>query len=244
VLEIKSVFVFYLFCSYLCKINEQFKITICLKLLKMVIAEKMPIRENALLKKTTPTIPDALIWEILDGQPLYRRGYKDVLRKLKTIEDIMGTSSYQALISDYITKLLHRQLDDEQSDVLASEIGAHLTHKNNFSIDIAIYPLLSADKITKKYTNYPAKIAIEVDIDIDPSVMKDMEYVNKKTKRLLNFGVEKVIWILTNIKQVIVATPNSAWLIVDWTEDIEILDGISFNIQAFLDKRGINPDMV
>jgi hypothetical protein len=210
----------------------------------MEVAEKMPVLEKKATPKITPTIPDNLIWEVLDGELLYRRGYKDVLRKLKTVDEIMGTSSYQSLISDYITKLLHRQLDDEQYDVLASEIGAHLTHKNNLSIDIAIYPLLSADKITRKYTDYPAKIAIEVDIDIDPSVMKDMVYVNKKTKKLLNFGVEKVIWVLTNIKKIIVATPNSTWLMVDWTEDIEILDGITFNIQAFLDKRGINPDMM
>ena len=160
----------------------------------MDVLEKMPVLEKKAMPKIAHTIPNYLVWEVLDGELLYRRGYKDVLRKLKTVEEIMGTSSYQSLISDYIVKLLHRQLNDEVYDVLASEIGAHLTHKNNLSIDIAIYPLLSADKITRKYTNYPAKIAIEVDIDIDidPSVMKDMVYVDKKTKKLLNFGVEKI----------------------------------------------------
>ena len=195
-------------------------------------------------KKTVRKIPEYLIWEVLDGQPLYRRGYKDVLRKLKTFEEIMGTSSYQSLISDYITKILHRQLDDEKYDVLASEIGVHLTHRNNLSNDIAIYPLLSADKITKKYTNFPAKIVIEIDIDIDPSTIKDIDYLNRKTQKLLDFGVEKVIWVLTSIKKVMVATSNKPWLMVEWTQDIEILDEISFNIQAFLDKRGINPDTV
>ncbi len=195
-------------------------------------------------KKTVRKIPEYLVWEVLDGQPLYRRGYKDVLRKLKTFEEIMGTSSYQSLISDYIIKILHRQLDDEKYDVLASEIGVHLTHRNNLSNDIAIYPLLSADKITKKYTNFPAKIVIEIDIDIDPSTIKDIDYLNRKTQKLLDFGVEKVIWVLTSIKKVMVATSNKPWLMVEWTQDIEILDEISFNIQAFLDKRGINPDTV
>lgn len=193
-------------------------------------------------KKTVRKIPNYLVWEILDGQPLYRRGYKDVLRKLKTLEEIMGTSSYQSLIGDYITKLLHRQLDEDKYDVLASEIGVHLTHRNNLSNDIAIYPFLSADKITKNYTNYPAKIVIEIDIDIDPSVMQDIEYLNRKTQKLLDFGVEKVIWVLTNIKKVMIANAHKPWMMVEWTEDIEILDGISFNIQTFLDKRGINPD--
>lgn len=210
----------------------------------MSAAEKMLVLEKDVPKKAARKIPEYLVWEVLDGQPLYRRGYKDVLRKLKTIEEIMGTSSYQSLIGDYITKLLHRQLDDEKYDVLASEIGVHLTKKNNLSNDIAIYPLLSADKITKKYTDYPAKIVIEIDIDIDSSVMKDIEYLNKKTQKLLDFGIEKVIWVLTNIKKVMVATNANDWVMVDWTRDIEILDGISFNIQAFLDKRGINPDLI
>jgi hypothetical protein len=113
----------------------------------MEVAEKMPVLEKKATPKITHTIPDNLIWEVLDGELLYRRGYKDVLRKLKTVDEIMGTSSYQSLISDYITKLLHRQLDDEQYDVLASEIGAHLTHKNNLSIDIAIYPFCRRIKL-------------------------------------------------------------------------------------------------
>ncbi len=210
----------------------------------MILAEKLLIVDKIVPTKTVRKVPEYLVWEVLDGQPLYRRGYKDVLRKLKTLEEIMGTSSYQSLITDYIIKLLHRQLDDTQYDVLSSEIGVHLKHRNNLSNDIAIYPLLSADKITKKYTDYPAKIVIEIDIDIDSSVMHDIEYLNKKTKKLLDFGVEKVIWVLTNIKKVMVATPHSPWIMVEWTQDIEILEGITFNIQAFLDKRGINPDTI
>jgi hypothetical protein len=54
----------------------------------------------------------------------------------------------------------------------------------------------------------------------------------------------KVIWILTNIKKVMIATPNAPWVMVEWHQDVEILEGIFFNIQAFLDKRGIDADMV
>jgi hypothetical protein len=211
----------------------------------MVIALKSITEkpESGLITTTrTRKIPDYLVWEVLDGQPLYRRGYKEVLRKQKTIDEIMGTSSYQSIILQYLTKLLSRELDEDKYDFMPNEIGANLRRKDNVSHDIAIYPLLSPDKITKKYTNYPAKVVIEVDIDIDPSVMKDVEYLNKKTQKLLDFGVEKVIWVLTNIKKVMVATPDSDWLMVDWKSDIEILEGIKFNIKSYLDKRGIDPD--
>jgi hypothetical protein len=214
------------------------------KIKTMAVAEKIPVASHVVELKRKLNIPPNLIWEVIDGKPLYRRGYKDVMKKLKTLEEIMGTSSYQSIICQYINKLLNRQLDDEKYDVMANEVGLNLKLRDNVSQDIAIYPLLSADKITKKYTNYPAKIVIEVDIDIDPSVMKDIEYMNLKTQKLLDFGTEKVIWILTNIKKVMIATPNAPWVMVEWHQDIEILEGIVFNIQAFLDKRGIDADSV
>jgi hypothetical protein len=37
-----------------------------------------------------------------------------------------------------------------------------------------------------------------------------------------------------------VATPGNPWQTMDWSNDVEILDGISFNIQHFLTERGIN----
>jgi hypothetical protein len=185
-------------------------------------------------------IPEDLIWEVLDGKPLYRRGYMDVVSQLKTKEEIMGTSSYQALITTYLSKLLARQLDDDTYDYLISEPGVHFKRKDNISNDIAIFDLLPAEKISKKYLNIPAKIVIEIDIDIDSSCMPDVEYMEKKTRKMLDFGTEKVIWILTNNRTVMVATPNSDWTTVGWDTDVEILEGISFNIHNYLVKRGID----
>ena len=60
---------------------------------------------------------------------------------------------------------------------------------------------------------------------------------------MLEFGVERVVWILTYVKKVIVADRlNDTWYIVDWSSDIELMNGIHFNIQQFLNKRGINPE--
>lgn len=191
--------------------------------------------------KKTPKIPDNLIWEMIDGKPLYRRGYKDVLRKTKKIEEIMGSSGYQSAIIAYLVKLLVRSLDDS-FEVYSSESGLHLEKNTNFAADIAIYQNLPAQAITKKYVNIPPKIIIEVDISIDPDSMHEIEYIEAKTRKVLDFGVEKVIWILTYVRKVIIATPNNTtWLMVDWSENIEILDGITFNIQNFLTERGIDP---
>ena len=189
--------------------------------------------------KRSPKIPDSLIWEVLDGQPLYRRGYMDVVRKLKTHGDIMGTSSYQSIITTYLTLLLGSKIDLSRYDIMIGEIGVHLKHKDNISNDIAIFDKIEGQKFSKKYVDFAPKIAIEVDIDIDPSSMSDIDYLNKKTHKMLDFGVERVLWILTNSKKVLVATPQNDWLTIDWDKDIEILEGITFNIQSYLTERGI-----
>ena len=194
---------------------------------------------NTEKKKRSLKIPDYLIWETLDGQPLYRRGYKDVLRKLKTYEDIMGTSSWQSLLCAALVRFLNRNLD-ERYDVLINELGIHLEKGDNVSSDICIVPHLTPEQVTKKYVNFAPKIILEVDLDIDTENINDLEYIYKKTQKLLDFGVEKVIWTLTFSKKVIIATSNNDWITANWNRDIEILDGIIFNIQGYLDERGID----
>ena len=185
-------------------------------------------------------IPDDLVWEVLDGKPLYRRGYMQVVKKLKTYQDIMGTSSYQSIITTYLTLLLGSKLDFSRFDIMIGEIGVHLNHKDNVSNDIAIFNRLEGQQFSKKYVDFAPKIVIEIDIDIDPSCMPDMEYLTTKTQKLLDFGVEQVIWVLTNNKTVMVATPDNPPLIMDWHRDIEIFEGITFNIQSYLTGRGID----
>jgi hypothetical protein len=198
--------------------------------------------KSNIVKKRTLKIPDNLIWEVLDGKPLYRKGYKDVLRKLKTLEEIIGNSSYKSFLCAYISRLLHHHLDEKEYDVLINELSIHLEKGDNVSSDICIVPRLTAEQITKKYATFAPKIIIEVDLDIDTEEMNDVEYIHKKTQKLLDFGVEKVIWILTFSKKVMVATPENDWILSNWNQDIDILNGITFNIENYLEERGINAD--
>lgn len=68
--------------------------------------------------------------------------------------------------------------------------------------------------------------------------MQPDTYLFKKTQKLLDFGVEKAIWITTQAKKVTIATPNAAWEVKDRHEDIEIIEGIVCNVGHYLPKRG------
>lgn len=191
--------------------------------------------------RPTQAVPDVLIYEVIDGRPLYYRGYGDVLKGKKTTEEIMGASGLQAFIIDYLLHLCHTRLNWRQYVFLTNEIGNHLGKKNNISGDLYIYErqALAPDKINNQYVDVPPKIAIEVDVRIDLTDEKNADYVHRKTQKLLDWGVEKVIWIFTNTRKVTVAETGKDWITMDWHREIILLDGQLFNIGAYLEQEGI-----
>ncbi|MFN3488357.1 MAG: Uma2 family endonuclease [Emticicia sp.] len=193
-----------------------------------------------IVRKSAPKVPDYLIYEVMDGKPIYYKGYKDVLAETKTFAEIMGSSTLQSFIIAYLQRLLYKFLDDETYTILSSEAGIHLNKYNNLAGDILIFEnsVLPIEAIGEHYATVPPRVAIEVDIAAEAPDLEVDSYIFNKTQKLLNFGVEKVIWITTKSKKVTVATKNEDWQVKDWNKDIEVFDGIIFNIGEYLRKKG------
>jgi hypothetical protein len=136
----------------------------------------------------------------MDGQPLYYRGYRDVLRKLKTIEDIRPCSTLQATIVYYINRHIIKSPLDDVYYVHTSESGLHLNHGNNLGGDIVLFDkgVLSPEHVNVKFASVAPHIVFEIDIKIDLANMTEYAYIHKKTQKLLNFGVKKVFWITSS----------------------------------------------
>lgn len=186
-------------------------------------------------------VPEALIYEIMDGEPVYYKNYKQVLAGKKTLEEIMGASTLQFYILNYLVRLFARCFDEEIYVIATGEAGVHIDHRNNLANDLALYEetVLTPEKINKHYADIPPVLAIEIDIKADLEKPADADYVQRKTIKLLNFGTEKVIWIFTETQKIMIATPNEDWRIIDWNKDIELTEQQSFNIGQYLQKKGI-----
>jgi hypothetical protein len=199
----------------------------------MVAEKKTPSRRKK--------IPDYLIREMIDGQPLYYKGYRDVLRKKKTVEEIMGSSSFQAILVAYLNRIIVEGKLYEKYEVLTGEAGLHIDTNNNLAGDILLYDLsvFNISQASVHFANVPPKIDIEIDIMIEAENLQDQQYIRKKTEKLHRFGTEKVIWILSAARQIIVALPDDPWMLYDWNQNIEIIDGVYFNIGEYLKKRGV-----
>lgn len=191
-------------------------------------------------------VPDYLVKEMIDGVPFYYPGYRQVLSKKKTLEDIMGYSGLQAFIIEYFTYHVLNRLDLKKYRIFSGETGNHLGYRNNLSLDISIFErrILTPEKVTNKYVDVPAYCVIEVDLQAEweDGDMRDVEFIGLKTNKLFEFGTQKLIWVLSKSKKVIVAEPGKRWEIIDWGEDIDLIEGLTFNVGRHLQEEGINPD--
>ena len=140
-------------------------------------------------------VPDILIYEMDEGQPIYYRGYQEVLNKTKTAEQIMGSSALQSLLVMLITDFLGKHLSKNYIR-LASELGFKFRKRSWRSLDIAIFDL---NKITdksiftkNKYIEVAPEIVIEIDTKASLEELPDpTSYFTKKTDQILQNGVTK-----------------------------------------------------
>lgn len=189
-------------------------------------------------------VPEYLVKDEIDGVRFYYPGYRQVMAGKKNLEEIMGTSGLQSLLITYFIELLLSKLDKGRFKALTGETGNRLGLRNNLSLDIAIFErsVLTASKITTKYVDVPAYCVIEIDVQAEweEGNMSDVEFIGLKTKKLFEFGTQKLVWVLSKSKKVIVAEPGKRWEIIEWDEDIELIEGISFNVGHYLQEEGIN----
>ncbi|UTA67876.1 Uma2 family endonuclease [Emticicia sp. 21SJ11W-3] len=193
-------------------------------------------------KKTAKNkIPEEFIYEVMDGEPVYYKGYKEAVKKQLNAEEIMGSSSLQSELVNFILEIIHIFYDKKKYRIHTNESGLKLGYKDTLAGDILIYDkqVLTPDKINNKYSDVPPKYIIEVDTNADLSETSFIEYLTRKTGKLFEFGVEKVFWVVTATQQVIVTSPNEDWLIKDWNKDVELFDGININIGKYLEEEGI-----
>jgi hypothetical protein len=193
-------------------------------------------------------VPSILVRETINGIPFYYSGYKDVMNKKKTLEDIMADSGLQTLLKKLLYDVLMRQLDPKIYDIYMGEVGAHLDFRSNMGLDVAVFELnqLSGDKFDAKFLTVLPKFVIEVDMKVsldDSGIENFAQFLSFKTQKLFDSGVERLIWVLNSSKKVVIAMPNEDWLIVDWNKDIELFKGVKINIGQLLKERGINPDI-
>jgi len=196
-------------------------------------------------QKKSTKIPREFIYEEIDGAPLYYRGYREAITQNLSVENIMGSGELQSRITAAILKFLYRNLEDSLYEVVTGEAGLHLKKNTNLSADIAVYDkeILKKRKPENKYFDIPPLVNIEVDAKAE---LRDYpaghDYPHIKTQKLLDFGVQQVIWFFTPSRKVMIARPNQPWMTTNWDQPVQLLENYTFSLTALLQQEGIQLD--
>jgi Uma2 family endonuclease len=180
-------------------------------------------------------IPESLIYEMVNGRPIYYRGYKDYLDGNKSMEEVMGSSKFQAFLAAELVFLLKSFLGKEYI-VFANELGLQFSKKAWRAADVAVIQRSSLITLDDKYLEIPPDCVIEIDTKADLSeISNPLGYYQEKTKELIEFGVKRIIWIFSDTQKVMIAGKGEKrWEIVDWDVDVELVSGLFVNIQDIL----------
>jgi Uma2 family endonuclease len=204
----------------------------------MIETVSPPVSEKVPAEK----VPDVLVYEEMDGKPIYYRGYREVLAHQKNPEGIMGCSDVQGIIISMMLRFLFRELPEDQYEIITNEIGLHLERGSNLSSDIVIYQKadLLRTPLKNQYFDIPPLVAIEVDIKADTSDLNTpADYCHGKTEKLFAFGVKQVVWLFSASRKVMVAHPQQDWITKDWDKPVTLLDQYSFSMADLIKKGGI-----
>ena len=193
-------------------------------------------------KKRIPrNVPEELVYEIIEGKPYYYKGYRDVLKKQKTVEEIRASTTFEWTILGYLLELLFKMPAYSKYSIATNEPGLHIDRHNNLAGDIMVFRKedLPGSAISLQYAAVPAHLHVELDITPDVENETDMFYLSKKINKLLEFGMGKVLWVFTASRQVLVVTHQTEWKWYNWDTDVELMDVVVFNIAGYLEREGI-----
>jgi len=200
------------------------------------------LADKKLSKEKRKSLLKVLTYEKVKGKPIYYRDYKKVLKGELPPEAVMGSSGFQAYLIMLLIKFLLSKVDEEKFIILSNNLGFLYKKGSWRNLNIAIFekekvkPYLMQDKLIP----VAPKVVIKVDTKADLSRYGSLEeYAYEKTQDLLDAGVEKVVWIFTKTKKVMIAEKGEKWIVQDWKDDFEVMEGMRLNISEVLDRGGV-----
>lgn len=179
-------------------------------------------------------IPEALIYEIVNGNPIYYSGWQAVLKGDKTIEEVMASSILQA----YLVYEIGLKISPLRKKYIigSNEAGLKFSKGNHRAADIALWTKesMKGKPLDNRYADVMPDIVIEVDTKAD--LLNNPNYYFDKTKHLHSKGVRRVLWVFTSSEQIMIAEKGEKWEVLNWDIPVKVVDDCYLNIQELIDE--------
>lgn len=180
-------------------------------------------------------IPSECIYEMDKGKPIYYKGVRAYFEGKEQNEKTMPDSKFQSWLKGKIYLALSLLLNEIKYVLTVGKLGLSIEKHTWRAVDVTVFDR-KIFKLTNTYSTDPPIIAIEIDLkgEFKNSKASQKDH-QRKIKQLLDFGVQKIIWIYTDTQKIKVITKESTETF-DWTTPIEVLDGHHLNVSD-LEKK-------
>ena len=189
-------------------------------------------------------VPDYLVKDEIDGIRFYYKDYKYVMRSKDEAKEVHGSTAIQSFIASYFAALFFDNQLNEIYHFFTGKSRNRIDKNTILEFDIAFYDkntILNIVKNNLPIENIAPNIVVEFDsqISLDGTEFEDTTtYYFTKTKKLIAYGTQKVIWVFTASQKILVAEGKD-WHIYDFDKTIQLIDNVEFNIADFLQKEQI-----
>ena len=187
---------------------------------------------ETVVKEKNRKLLEVLTYEVVDGKPIYYKGYKDVLEGKKQPEEVMASSYLQGKIAALLVAKLFNELSQKGYVITTNETGVK-TKRGYRAVDIGIFREVGIEE-EEVISPIPPLVSVEIDVKAELEDMTFMEYVEEKVKDLFEVGTQKVIWILTKPRVVMVFEKNKEGKILTWDDEVEVLEGVKFKLSELV----------
>ena len=171
----------------------------------VAIATQLP--KQASKKK----VPDYLVKDEIDGIRFYYKDYKYVMRSQDEAKEVHGSTAIQSCIISYFAALFFDNQLNEKYHFFTGKSRNKIDKNTILEFDIAFYDkntILNILKNNLPIENVAPNLVIEFDsqISLDGIEFEDTTtYYFTKTKKLIAYGTQKVIWVFTASQKILVA---------------------------------------
>ena len=193
--------------------------------LQMAVAVKEDRKKEKLLRLLT--------YEVVDGRPIYYRGYRGVLEGKKHPEEVMGSSTPQARLIVAIIKAL-LPLEGKGYVISTNEHGIKTT-RGYRAVDIGVFRDGEVGW-EDTYASVGPTLAVEIDVKAEIEGNAFLEYVIRKVEDLFSAGTQRIVWIFTRPRKVMLFEREKKTIIYDWKDEIELLEGIKLRLSDILKR--------
>ena len=183
-----------------------------------------------LVVSTVANVPSSLIYETINGEPIYYRGYKEVLVGKQQLAVARGSTVQQSYLIGELFFLLKRHLDRNTHHVLGNEVGLQLAKHTHCLADLAV---VKGKLVTEEYLSYPPELVVRIDTKAD--VVDMYSYYVQIARQLLKFQVPYVIWIFTATRTWMYTEKGRPWTLHKWTDEVPLWEGLSVRLDELVE---------